>query len=236
MQRWTPTASWRRPRAPRLHAFAALAAFGPVVGLCADAHAQSAEKQDATTAFDGQPVRRSGFVVGLGFGAGLVGASGYPNQATKIDDPSYFASSGVMPGYGGNLLLMGALADYINFGLWFGTRSAQNGDWKSHGTAGGFRVEMFPLVSLFPKLADLAVFSHFGIGGATLDAKRGAYPGADGVQSFLGAGAFYEFSIGKALGGHFAVGPSLEYDAIFSRSLERHGMLLGGRFVWYGGK
>ncbi len=211
-----------------------------LLAASADARAQGREeKQDATTAFDGQAVRRSGVIIGLGVGGGLVGSSGYPNQATKIDDPTYFASSGMMGGYGGSLLVMGALADYVNFGLWLGSQSAQNGDWKSHGTAGGFRVEVFPFVPLFgvsSRLADFALFSHFGVGGATLEAKRGEYPGADGVQSFLGAGAFYEWCIGKALGGHFAVGPSLEYDAIFSRSLERHGMLLGGRFVWYGGK
>jgi hypothetical protein len=198
--------------------------------------ADAEEKQDATTAFDGPPQRRAGVVVGVGVGAGVAGASGYPNDGTKIDDPAYFASSGFMSATGGSLFVMGALADYVSFGFWFGMQSAQNGDWKSNAVAGGFRVEAFPLWSLYPKLADLGVFSHFGVGSAKLDAKRGEYPGADGVQSFIGAGAFYEWCIGKALGGHFAFGPSIEYDSVFSRSIERHGMLLGARLVWYGGK
>jgi hypothetical protein len=214
--------------------FLVVVAAAAVSSAPAIAHAQ--EKQDATTAFDGQPQRRAGIVIGIAAGGGLVGASGYPNNATKIDDPAYYASSGVMGGTGGSLFVMGALADYVNFGFWFGTQNAQNGDWKSHGAAGGFRVEGFPLYSLFPALRDLALFSQLGIGSATLDAKRGDYPGADGVQSFIGAGAFYEWCIGKALGGHFAFGPSAEYDAIFSRSIERHGALFGARVVWYGGK
>jgi hypothetical protein len=37
------------------------------------------------------------------------------------------------------------------------------------------------------------------------------------------------------LGGHFGVGPSLEYDAIFSRSFEQHGLVASARFVFYGG-
>jgi hypothetical protein len=204
--------------------------------VVASAPARADDAQDVTTAFDGPPTRRAGVVLGASFGVGLVGASGYPNSAQRIDDPAYFGASGLMTGTGTSILVMGALADYVNFGFWFGTQSAQNGDWKSHAVAGGFRVDAFPFVSLFPKLADLALFSHFGIGGATLDAKTGNYPGADGVQSFLGVGAFYEWCIGRALGGHFALGPSVEYDAVFSRSIDRHGMLAGARFVWYGGK
>jgi len=220
---------------------AAVSIFALVLSVAASARAAlpgdaDPSKVDATTAFDGPPQRRAGVVIGGSIGAGLAGASGYPNNATRIDDPAYYASSGLLTGTGGSIFVLGALADYVNFGFWFGTQSASSSDWKSRGIAGGFRVEAFPLVSLFPKLADLSLFSHFGVGGATLDATRGQYPGADGVQSFLGVGAFYEWCLGKFLGGHFAAGPSIEYDAIFSRSIDRRGMLLGARVVWYGGK
>ena len=191
---------------------------------------------DATTAFDPPPTRRSGLVVGTSLGVGLAGASGYPNDATKVDDPQYFAASGFMTGGGGSVFVMGALADYVSFGFWFGLQNYSNGDWRSTGGAGGFRVEAFPLFYVVPALKDFGLLAHFGVGKATLDAKRGDYGGAEGFQSFLGAGAFYEWSLFKLLGGHFAGGPSLEYDATFARTIDRHGALLGGRLVFYGGQ
>ena len=45
----------------------------------------------------------------------------------------------------------------------------------------------------------------------------------------------YEWSFAHFLGGHFAIGPSLEYDAAFSRPFEASGFLASGRFVFYGG-
>ena len=218
---------------------AALVALAPRAALAqraAQAVPTGAPPADATTDFDGAPKKRAGVVIGLDLGVGLAGASGYPNDSNKIDDPNYYGASGMLTGTGGSIFFMGALADYLNFGFWFGRQSAQNGDWRSSGVGGGFRVEAFPLYTLLPKLSDLGVMAKFGIGSATLDAKRGEYPGADGVQSYLGAGVFYEWSLGRALGGHFALGPTLEFDAIYSRPIERHGLLAGGRFVWYGGK
>jgi hypothetical protein len=218
--------------------FAALA-FAP-----ASARAQSvkgapaAVPQDEASLGASYPVtpkKRDGFVIGTAIGVSLVGASGYPNDSTKIGDPNYYGASGVMVGSQEQLFLMGALADYLNFGFWVGGSIAQNGDWRSRGTAGGFRVEAFPLFKLVPQLSDLGVLAQFGIGGATLDAKRGPYPGADGVQSMIGVGVFYEWSIAKLLGGHAAIGPSFEYDTIFSRSIDRDGAVASVRLVWYGG-
>ncbi len=197
--------------------------------------ARAADVVDATTDFDGPATHRRGFILGLSAGFGAIGASGYPNNSTEIGDPTYFGSSGMMAGNGGSLLIMGAISDYVNFGLWFGRQSAQNSDWRSSGGAGGFRVEGFPLFRVYPKLRDLGVFSAFGIGSASLDEKNSTYVGAKGVQSFLGAGVFYEWSLGHLLGGHAAIGPTLEYDSIWSRSIETNGMLLGLRLVWYGG-
>jgi hypothetical protein len=101
---------------------------------------------------------------------------------------------------------------------------------------GGFRIEAFPLLPLVPKLGDLALFTQLGIGSTTLHTKLpGNYPDADGAQSFLGVGTFYEWSFFKALGGHVAGGPSLEYDVITTPSIERHGGLLSFRIAYYGG-
>jgi hypothetical protein len=135
-----------------------------------------------------------------------------------------------------SLFLMGALTDYLNFGLWFGNARYASAHWRSTGLGGGFRIEAFPLISLFPKLGDLAVFTQLGIGSTTLHTKLpGNYPDADGAQSYLSIGAFYEWSLFKALGGHIAGGPSIEYDVITTPSIERHAAVAGLRVAYYGG-
>lgn len=178
---------------------------------------------------------RSGVVVGFAFGAGLAGASGYPNDSLKIGDPSYYAASGLMGGSSGSFFVMGALSDYVSFGFWFGRGTFHNGDWRSSGSGGGFRLEGFPLVGLVPKLQGLGLLAQLGIGGGSLSATAPGVSGSDGTQSFAGAGAFYEWSFGHVLGGHLAAGPSVEYDAIWSRSFEQHGLVASARFVFYGG-
>lgn len=178
---------------------------------------------------------RSGVVVGLSLGAGLGGASGYPNDALKIGDPDYYASSGVMTGTSGSFFVMGALSDYVSFGFWFGHLSFRNGDWRSNGNGGGFRLEGFPLVGLVPKLQGLGVLAQLGIGGGNLTAAATGIEGSTGTQSYAGGGVFYEWSFWHVLGGHLGAGPSLEYDAIFSRSFEQHGLVASARLVFYGG-
>ena len=180
--------------------------------------------------------RRSGVAMGFDLGVGLAGSSGYPNDVSKIDDPSFYSSGGLLAGRGGSFFVMGAIADYVNFGLWFGSATYTNHDFRSTGVGGGFRVEAFPLYGLYPKLRDLAVFTKFGIGSTSLEVTTSnVYPRADGVQSFIGVGAFYEWRLFDMLHGHVAAGPSLEYDVIYSSSVERHGLLAGGRIIFYGG-
>jgi hypothetical protein len=180
--------------------------------------------------------RRAGVVLGLMGGYGFGSSNGYPNSASMIDNPDYYSSSGLMTGSGGSFFAMGAIADYLNVGFWFGGGNFANSDFRSSGGGGGLRVEAFPLYQLVPSLRDLGVVAQFGLGSAKLSTKRpGNYPTADGVQSFLGAGVFYEWSIAKALGGHFAGGPSAEYDVITAWSIGRNAFVAGGRFVFYGG-
>jgi len=178
---------------------------------------------------------RSGIVLGLSVGAGAAAASGYPNDATKIGDPAYHSASGTMLGSSTSLLVMGALADYLNFGFWFAHAVFRNGDWRSDGNAGGLRVDAFPLVRLYPRLDGLGLFAQFGIGGGNLASSTPGEQGSSGTQSCAAAGALYEWSFGRVLGGHFGAGPSVEYDAIFSRPFERQGLVAAARFVFYGG-
>ena len=179
--------------------------------------------------------RRSGLVVGVTPLLSSGTAAGYPNQAAQIGDPKYYAAGGVMGGGGVNAYVMAALADVFNFGLYFGYTLIANGDWRSEGIGGGFRLEAFPLYSLVPSLKDLGLFAQFGIGSANLDATRGYYPGSDGVQSYVTAGVFYEFTIARLKHGHLTLAPSLEYDYVGARSIDRHTAALGLRVTFYSG-
>ena len=38
-----------------------------------------------------------------------------------------------------------------------------------------------------------------------------------------------------SLGGHFGVGPSVEYDAVFTTPYDQNGLVASLRLVWYGG-
>jgi hypothetical protein len=178
---------------------------------------------------------RGGLEVGVTFGAGLVAASGYPNDLTKIGDPTHYSASGWMAGSGESLFIMGALTDYLSFGFWYAHASASNGDWRSTGDGGGLRIEAFPLLGLVPSLHGLGLLAQFGVGSGNLSSKRMGVPESNGTQSFASAGAFYEWSFGHALGGHFGAGPNLEFDTIWSLPFERHGLTASARLVFYGG-
>jgi len=179
--------------------------------------------------------RRSGLVVGLTSGLSVVSASGFPNSATQMGDPHYYSASGVVRGSSTNLLIMGALADYLNFGFWAGGGTGENDDWKITSGGGGVRAEVFPLFYLVPTLRDLGAFGQFGVGSAKMDAKHGQAHGGDGVQSYIGTGAFYEFRLFNPWGTHFTLAPSLEYQAVFSQPFEQHGVVVGIRVALYGG-
>ncbi len=192
-------------------------------------------EDEAARALDKPPERRTGIVLGTQIGAGLAGSSGYPNNATKIDNPDYYSASGMMSGTTTTVLILGAVADYLNFGFWFGGGVFKNDDWRSTGGGGGVRVEVFPLYSLVPKLADLGVAGQFGIGTSTLDGRFRPGVSSDGAQSFLGVGVFHEWKFARFLGGHFSLGPTLDYNVVTASSIERHSATLGVRLVFYGG-
>ncbi len=184
---------------------------------------------------DAPPTLRSGLVLGGALGVGVGGASGYPNDSTKIGDPRYYSASGALLGTSETVVLMGALADYLNFGFWFNHASYDGGGFHSSGSAGGLRVEVFPFVRLYPRMGGLGLLGQFGIGGANLTSNVPGADAAGGTQSFVAGGAFYEWPFGKLIGGHFAVGPSLEYDAMWSTPFGRQGLVASARLVFYGG-
>ena len=196
---------------------------------------QAGDVQHASDPAIDKRTTRSGLVIALIAGFGVAGSSGYPNSSSQIGDPDYFSSSDLLVGTGSALFVGGALADWLNFGFWIGRESFRSHDWRSTGGGGGFRVEAFPLYSLFPTLKNLGVEAQFGLGSTTLQAQGGNYPEASGTQSFIGLGGFYEIPIFHAIGGHAAIGPTAEYDAIYSTSIARGAGILGIRFAFYGG-
>lgn len=185
---------------------------------------------------DAPAEKRSGVVLGLQLGAGAAYTNGYPDDTNQIGDPKYYAASGVMPGTYTTFFIEGALADTVNFGFWFGGASTQNDDWRASGAGGGLRIDAFPLWSVRPWLRDLAAFAELGVGGATLRAKHGDSPGAQGVESYVGLGLFYELRlVRRMLGGHMIWGPFLEGQLATSRPATSRGVFAGVRFAFYGG-
>ncbi|MBX3215505.1 MAG: hypothetical protein KF850_25935 [Labilithrix sp.] len=177
--------------------------------------------------------RRSGLTLGASGGIALAGASGYPNNAGLIDNPDYYSSSPLLVGWSSSYFLMGAFNDYVSFGPTLTIATFESEAWKSTGWGAGFRGEVFPLVRLVPALADAAIYGQVGFGVTELRAK-GPYPSADGAQSFLGIGLHHEWRLARLLGGHAALGPYVEYNAIRAPSAERHWATGGLRVVWYG--
>jgi hypothetical protein len=178
---------------------------------------------------------RGGLVAGLSLGGGLGGASGYPNNSQDIGNPDDYSASGWMTGTMAQVFVMGALSDYISFGFWYGHTNLRNGDWRSTGDGGGFRIEMFPLVDLVPWLHGLGVLANLGIGGGTLTSTTPGLPQAQGVQSIGGIGLFHEWNFLNGKWGHFAFGPALEFDAIWSQPFEEHGLVASARLAYYSG-
>ena len=79
------------------------------------------------------------------------------------------------------------------------------------------------------------MLANVGIGSGKLTASAPGYPQAGGTQSYGGIGIFHEWAFGHFIGGHFAAGPALEFDAIWSQPFEQHGLVASGRLVFYGG-
>jgi hypothetical protein len=204
-----------------------------LAATAAAATAIATDRAPPSAELDGPPpAHRNGIAFGLSLGAGLGGASGYPNDSQDIGDPQFYSAGRWMPGTSESVLAMGALADYLNFGFWFSTSNFRSGGRRASGVGVGVRVEAFPLLALYPRLDGLGFFAQFGVGTGKLTTPSG--PEAQGSQSIVGTGAFYEWALGHFLGGHIGIGPSLEYDAVWSLPFEEHGLVASARVVFYG--
>jgi hypothetical protein len=227
--------SLARSIVPALVPFAVMCAT-----MCASREARAQFTPTGTTERKADPEQstrrfRSGLVVSLMAGWGIAQTSGYPNDSNKIGNETYFSSSDITPGSAGGLFVGGALADYLNVGFFVASGRFKSKDWDARTSGFGIRVEAFPLVYAVPTLKNLGLFADFGIGSATLDVVTPGYPQAKGVQSFIGVGGMYEWTIFHLFGGHAVAGPTLEYDTVFSTAISSGAGVLGARIAFYGG-
>lgn len=210
-----------------------------LVGLSATgtAHAQGGSKvagaEEEEWLRDLRPERRNGVVLGVSTGIGFAGASGYPNDAKRIDNPAFYSSSPLLLGPSTSIFLMGALSDIVSFGFMVTTASFESSQWRSSALGIGFRVEAFPLYHLVPLLRDTAIYAQLGGGGMSLEAKGGVFPKADTAEAFVGAGVHHELTLWKVLGGRLTAGPMIELDAVAGQSAQAHWLTGGARVVFY---
>ena len=174
--------------------------------------------------------RRSDVVIGLRFAPTLGFARGYPNEASKIDDPQYFSNTHAGLGMDDGFWIGGALRDWFTFAFSAEAISFKRKTLTASGEAFTLRVEFYPAWSLGGAWRDLGVATDFGLGGMKM--TRNGAPRADaGSPGVAGLEVFHE-----SLRWHgFAFGPALGYRQIFSQSLTANVTYLGIRGVYYSG-
>lgn len=174
--------------------------------------------------------RRSDFTAGVTLGLLAGDAVGYPNEIGKLNNPDYRASTGIGVGSGTMIWLGGALKDWLTLGVGASFIRFKGGGLAASGGGALFRVEAYPLFYQGGPWRDLGFVGNFGIGGMGL--AEGNDTRADGgSMSLVGAGAFWE----GLRAGHFAFGPGLEYQRLFSQSLHMDSVLASFRVAVYGG-
>lgn len=176
--------------------------------------------------------RRSGFMVGTALAGALGGASGYPNDANKVDREEFYTNTGISPGAAGMVWIGGAITDWISIGLGVTYGALFPSDQRVAGGSIELHVEAFPAWSLGGPWRELGAYVLTGAGLATVELAEGSDPLVDtGGASRIGFGVFYEgirvwqISMGPLAGG----------DVLWSPTGLRPMALLGWRTVLYAG-
>ncbi|MBI4705061.1 MAG: hypothetical protein HY744_28475 [Deltaproteobacteria bacterium] len=205
-----------------------------VAGLLAAFDARAQQPRQEPDWGNAPRERRSGLVVGLGLGGALGGASGYPNDAMKIDREQYHTVIGVAAGGGGSLWLGAAPCDWLTLGLG-GSGGVMEGEGHQVAFfAGALRLEAFPAWSLGGYYRELGTFMESGIGFVEARAEGGGTVlpiDSGGAASRLGVGVFYE---GIRLW-RLSMGPYAMFDEMWSASASRPALWLGWRTALYTG-
>ncbi len=203
-----------------------------IVGSTAPARAEGPRFEEQGLYAPAPQSHRSGPLLGLSLGTGAARFGGYPNDASKLDDARYYSSVGLRPGVVANVLLMAALTDYLNVGLWVGFGGFGAGTDSGKTTGGGLRVEGYPLAAIRPRYRNWGVFGQFGVGSGSL--TQNDVVTTEGTQSFFSIGTYYEFEAMRQPGGLVMLGPELSTQLIDSASFKSQAILLSLRFAFYG--
>jgi hypothetical protein len=182
-----------------------------------------------------QPVpmeRRSSFTMGIGIGAALGSAAGFPNDPTKIGLTRYYTDSGLGAGYGGRIWMGVALRDWLTVGLTFGSSGLDAGQEVVFTGMIGFHVETFPVYFLGGAWRDLGVMLDAGVATGIVAPKSdtSVLLVDGGLASAVGGGLFHE---GIRVGSKLAMGPYLAYDYRYNASIRSGEFILGWRTAIY---
>jgi hypothetical protein len=188
---------------------------------------------DEGTWLDAPPHRRCGFNLGLHLGPMMGGATGYPNDALKIDRDEFRTDTGFA--LGGNLgIWIGiTLADWFTVGLGPSFGRLRTGDTTTQFFAAGFHLDVFPAFGLGGAWEDLGVTLDAGLGATdTSNADDSEEILIDApIASRFGVGGFWEgIRVWK-----LSMGPFASFDAMWSPTSLRPTAWLGWRTAFYAG-
>jgi len=202
-----------------------------VVGLVST-FGSFAQAQEAVEAeeYSAPTERRGGFVLGLAPAYGLGQASGYPNEADKVNRKEFQANTEFGSAGYNSVWLGGALRDWFTVGLGASFGGVKGNHLSANGTSFVVRVEAFPLYARGGTWRDLGLESEFGAGFMKVKNEAGDTVADGGSLSLVGLGAFYE----PWRFWQFRIGPSLQYSQMFSQTLTAHFVSLGLRASLYG--
>ena len=168
--------------------------------------------------------RRSDFAIGIDFGLGFGRSDGYPNVATKLNDPRYESDTTLAFGTIGKAWIGGNPRDWFGFALGLELLDLKGNDTEAKGGAFMLRTEIYPLWTMGGRYRDFGTYGDFGIG--ALRNRNGAKVLADGGSvGLFGVGVFHE----TLRFGNLTLGPTLGYSAYFSETLTGHFGQLGIR-------
>jgi hypothetical protein len=174
--------------------------------------------------------RRGGFSFGIALGPALGVATGYPNDARKIDRSEFFTSTGFAGGGAGTAWLGLAFTDWLSFGIAGYGGMLVGRDVRAQSAAFAFRVEGFPAWLLGGAGRELGVSLEAGVGVVNGAPKGGGDDViASGGASRFGFGLFYE----GIRAWKFSMGPFASVDVIWSSSALRPIAWLGWRTAFY---